>query len=1180
MTLEKSIEAKLKSNLSNAQKCVLAKNVFLSNEKLVRLPQKEELILEWLISTLLKKFSPVSSAVNDGNELWTLLSDLSKSAKFGTAFAIACKEKQRHWDLLHCIVDYSCSVNTCEAPKEWLLDNLKTNKHLKSFMYNNYEELNTFTAKCVNHDFILEEILTFYSGAIQFRPSLGTNFHDVLLPALLTANAPKSIKVVKLVNMSIFRNNANHWELFLRSSMEVEDDSKPKSDEILERLMNKIGSMSPVDQVKAVKTLFATAMQSSISDQSKALLFCVCCDILQLSPTTDESLKVSSLASTLILPKIKLELNARLECLKELVDTAIEFKLDVGTTLLKDVTWMKYLQHLTKSLFGQTQALREQEKAVSIAMALVHYSPSVIEPLIGTLVVAVMSAPNVDAQNESMGQLMNLFQRLRQLPKLIARLLISVSKNKSKLHWTQDILAKFAENVVKLPVGQLLELWKTFDFHMKNSNEFVGPTVDILMAQFISNSRLIEQAIPDITVDKVSTSLKNSLDLASKSKEFPHAQEALTEMSLVLMQQNRNFDIEPTAMAMNQLQKRKLHSFKPDFCKKAKLDWHEISCLPPRLLQTFLEELTVAELNEHIEDIVKLVDQETIGIEEDERLLKIILDATLEKWNAKLKSEFLSNLKKLPIEKACETFEILPIEDEYVTTLSRLPLEHLHGDLEAKVSLISLSVVNSNSQLFLRCLCPTFRSCTILKYVGISKIVPLLKKCSDERILPHVLKLVVTYQKPFEELQGMSSALTSALQSFSDQYLVRVSVLVLEALLPTLSSANEERRLKCQTLFKSLSKAFLKGVNNTSEIDEKLAVSALSSILLQSKNDDQDNAKKWKKLTSLVQTYLGHSNDNMKFMYVVLDCYDLFHNPRDILDTIINTKIYLNPINNEEESKVLQAVVQVAAQHEIEKLKIVLGDLLEATYDNPNLAKNWKYISEIKSLPSEESFAERRQALTKLISMMLTMTIKDQMPMLELYQALLDLDKPVIFKETEALCLCHAVQIDLGTILKNQELDFVRHWHAVYKIISTAFHKRPAAVVVSRIPMVLRGMRILLQSVAYAGDQKRNLTPTQVKELVTMAHYFDRLCDHIRKLKEEFARVVPYFIGDIMDAFQKHTIYPHIRSNLLHGVHKLLDTIDTHSIEYLSTVLPPGQQEMFKHIYSNYKHYHRYGGKV
>ena len=101
-----------------------------------------------------------------------------------------------------------------------------------------------------------------------------------------------------------------------------------------------------------------------------------------------------------------------------------------------------------------------------------------------------------------------------------------------------------------------------------------------------------------------------------------------------------------------------------------------------------------------------------------------------------------------------------------------------------------------------------------------------------------------------------------------------------------------------------------------------------------------------------------------------------------------------------------------------------------------------------------------------------------------------------------------------------------------------------------------------------------------MKDLVQHSHNFDRICDHIKKLKDEFARVVPYLIADVMEAFQQVTVYPVVRNNLLFGLYKLLDISDSHSTDFLSGVLPVGRQEMFKHVFTNYKQYHKYSGKV
>ena len=89
-----------------------------------------------------------------------------------------------------------------------------------------------------------------------------------------------------------------------------------------------------------------------------------------------------------------------------------------------------------------------------------------------------------------------------------------------------------------------------------------------------------------------------------------------------------------------------------------------------------------------------------------------------------------------------------------------------------------------------------------------------------------------------------------------------------------------------------------------------------------------------------------------------------------------------------------------------------------------------------------------------------------------------------------------------------------------------------------------------------------------------------RLLEHVVKHKEDFARVAPYLIADVMDCFQRFTLYPEVRSNIVFGVHKLFNVCDNHSVDYLLGVLPSGKKEMFKHVFSNYTRYHKYSGKV
>lgn len=91
---------------------------------------------------------------------------------------------------------------------------------------------------------------------------------------------------------------------------------------------------------------------------------------------------------------------------------------------------------------------------------------------------------------------------------------------------------------------------------------------------------------------------------------------------------------------------------------------------------------------------------------------------------------------------------------------------------------------------------------------------------------------------------------------------------------------------------------------------------------------------------------------------------------------------------------------------------------------------------------------------------------------------------------------------------------------------------------------------------------------------------FFRIADRIRKQKDDFARVVPYLIADILKCFQTVTIYPQVKYNLTFAIYKLLDICDQHSIGFLVSNLDEANREMFKHVMDNYKKYYKYSGAV
>ena len=165
-------------------------------------------------------------------------------------------------------------------------------------------------------------------------------------------------------------------------------------------------------------------------------------------------------------------------------------------------------------------------------------------------------------------------------------------------------------------------------------------------------------------------------------------------------------------------------------------------------------------MKENLERIIESLDEESI--EENGRIHSIIMESVLNKLRSRGKggkSKFLSALVSGAMDEVATVFECLQVKDEKdLEMLQKLPLEHLHGDLEAKMSLLSLSVIKSSSSiLFARCLNSTFRPCSILKYLPVWQVLETLQTCPStnhqDQILQSVLKLSVTYQKPFLEIK-------------------------------------------------------------------------------------------------------------------------------------------------------------------------------------------------------------------------------------------------------------------------------------------------------------------------------------------------------------------------------------------------------------------------------------------
>ena len=246
----------------------------------------------------------------------------------------------------------------------------RRNRHVRAEMFKRPDSLNHLIGKCLQNDFIVNDAIWLYNCAVTQTGGnyvIGSNFHDILLPILLTKIVPVSElpTIHKLISRGLFaRDNSKTWESFLTSVIGQDIEQKPKCTEMVESLFVKLSSMSYNDQIQALKMLFKSGLLSSgISTQSKAQLFCLCCNILQLYPLSDDALKLIPLAST-VLPKFKMDLKERMNCLHSLIEFIIDAKFDMTTLCVPSIetsALLKFVQHLLKYLMDNHQGFYKFE---------------------------------------------------------------------------------------------------------------------------------------------------------------------------------------------------------------------------------------------------------------------------------------------------------------------------------------------------------------------------------------------------------------------------------------------------------------------------------------------------------------------------------------------------------------------------------------------------------------------------------------------------------------------------------------------------------------------------------------------------------------------------------------------------------------------------------------------------
>lgn len=203
--------------------------------------------------------------------------------------------------------------------------------------------------------------------------------------------------------------------------------------------------------------------------------------------------------------------------------------------------------------------------------------------------------------------------------------------------------------------------------------------------------------------------------------------------------------------------------------------------------------------------------------------------------------------------------------------------------------------------------------------------------------------------------------------------------------------------------------------------------------------------------------------------------------------------------------------------------------------------------------------------------------VRRALPPMNVYLTFLKAGKSYGYPQDVASALNVCLALPLDSVMEHAA--FVDIFTVVYKVIHYLLTKHEE-IAADRIPVLLQVYRRLLLHTAERSDQRRKAQYPETADLTECANQLSRLASVINTQRLRYRRVAAYLVADIMEQFQKRTLYPSVKHELATALNHLLDILDQHAARYLLSVLPAGVRELFRVEYEQFQKFYKFKGKV
>eukprot|EP00092_Neocalanus_flemingeri_P026486 GFUD01028708.1.p1 GENE.GFUD01028708.1~~GFUD01028708.1.p1 ORF type:complete len:1182 (+),score=227.13 GFUD01028708.1:55-3600(+) len=876
--------------------------------------------------------------------------------------------------------------------------------------------------------------------------------------------------------------------------------------------------------------------------------------------------------------------------------------LDLAVDIMPGYNVAKNVQDVVKELViaeGVTEVIAE-------IIEVVHtHHPQLLEPVVALILEQYLGKP--EASSEVFGKLVDVLLKMRQLPKMISKLFLQLRSSEIGLEWSwsESDMIIFGSALGSLPRVQSLEMWKTLNYHFSTDilgsecvpakADNVARVLSPLLSTVLSHSQLADHNLPSSLLPRIQdlteTTLTNLETMFAKEELSSAFKTLLIEATSVLSDLSRLF-----------VEYRGLKQFESVAAFSQKLvarivdnsDWQDLPLARKFMLRFGSGDKNSEKIYAKIEDTMKelellpnIIDQipgeilikavrktpiKSGSLLENPRYCSAVVFVLLDKMNKQenfyipgfdqwRNQNDLSSLESYLGKSLASCFTTLlhaempgsELSLEDLDLLGKLPLEYLPSVLKLGATLICLSQVFRKSgvktscfRLVARCLETT----DLFRFVDAGRFlnqILVLDGVTDE-LIEVVAKSAGRFSKTIKDIELSFQQFEDNFQNENNLHL-KASVCLLNSLSKSLNEGAEgtDKKIAGKALADRISKHVVKifkqkNLDNEEQIN-LLCEAAAEIVKLYSKTGLGKMSKLVHKMVELT------FSENCKAWKYLLEevCHHLEHFETEMLPENWKLSAWeaLAGRLDEDSQPLLRSLVKIADSSELEQMLQILlkDDLLDL--------KLWETIisSEVIESSSVAKKAGIEQAVTKICKLLRTPDYAqlDRLP--AFLNSVFSSSPPCVSTQLEIVCL--------GSLL------FAPKESAPSSLTSlSTFLSHRGTLSTRTIPITTSLIRHFISP------------PPSIPTLQALQKVLGLFSRH----KADYSSVLPYLLADLLHLLS--SLPPQSKSILTTSLYPLLDMLDKHSFEYLSSNLPPATNENFKQTLAIYNASHKFKGKV